>query len=156
MSRIFLMNDALIAQFIKLISATTGLHIREQDRDALQKKILLRMKFLKLSAPEEYYQLLEAGTNLNPTLCAVQSEYEWKELTLLLTIGESYFFRDRGQFQSAKKLYFAGINRTSKAHAFAADLECRLFYGRRTLFLGNSSSRNDSRLGTVGYFNFRN
>ena len=96
------MNDALIEQFVKLISATTGLHVREQDRDALQKKILLRMKLLKLSAPEEYYQLLEAGTNLNTALNAVQSEHEWKELTLLLTVGESYFFRDRGQFNLLK------------------------------------------------------
>src|SRR4028119_435993 len=96
------MNDALTEQFIKLISATTGLHVREQDQDALQKKILLRMRLLKLSAPDEYYQLLEAGTNPITTRDAAQSEYEWKELTLLLTIGESYFFRDRGQFNLLK------------------------------------------------------
>ncbi|MBW4681546.1 MAG: tetratricopeptide repeat protein [Microcoleus vaginatus WJT46-NPBG5] len=96
------MNDALTEQFIKLISATTGLYVREQDRDALQKKILLRMRLLKLSAPEEYYQLLEAGTNPINTRDAAHSEYEWKELTLLLTIGESYFFRDRGQFNLLK------------------------------------------------------
>ncbi|MBD1936622.1 protein-glutamate O-methyltransferase CheR [Microcoleus sp. FACHB-68] len=96
------MNDALIEQFINLISATTGLYVRGQDRDALQKKILLRMKLLKLSIPDEYYQLLEAGTNPNNPIDAVQSEYEWKELTLLLTVCESYFFRDRGQFNLLK------------------------------------------------------
>src|SRR5512136_59806 len=57
-----LMNDAIIQQLAKLIGSHTGLHIREQDRDALRKKILTRMKTLKLSAEEEYYSLLEAGT----------------------------------------------------------------------------------------------
>lgn len=96
------MNEPLIEKFIKLICATTGLQVREQDRDTLQKKILLRMKLLKLSTPEEYYQLLEAGTTAINTPSGLQSEYEWKELSLLLTISESYFFRDRGQFHLLK------------------------------------------------------
>ncbi len=33
------MDEALIQQFIQLISANTGLHIREQDRETLCKKI---------------------------------------------------------------------------------------------------------------------
>lgn len=94
-----LMNDAIIQQLAKLIGSHTGLHIREQDREALRKKILIRMKTLKLSAEEEYYSLLEAGTVPKNGQDACASECEWKELTLLLTTSESYFFRDQGQFR---------------------------------------------------------
>ncbi len=95
----WLMNDAIINQFAKLISSHTGLNIREQDRDALRKKIWTRMKTLKLSVAEEYYNLLEAGTVLTNGPDASAGECEWKELTLLLTTSESYFFRDKGQFR---------------------------------------------------------
>jgi chemotaxis protein methyltransferase CheR len=93
------MNDAIIDKLAKLICSHTGLNIREQDRDALRKKIWTRMKTLKLSAAEEYYNLLEAGTVSINGQDACASECEWKELTLLLTTSESYFFRDQGQFR---------------------------------------------------------
>ena len=93
------MNDAIINKLAQLICFYTGLNIREQDRDALRKKIWTRMKKLKLSAAEEYYNLLEAGTVPKNGQDACASECEWKELTLLLTTSESYFFRDQGQFR---------------------------------------------------------
>jgi chemotaxis protein methyltransferase CheR len=133
------MNDALIQQFIQLISTHTGLHIREQDREALCKKIWARMKLLNLSVAENYYQLLQTGKHHNSpsqtlaypsgngngfvgrqplrgtgngnaegergtrTLRANgESDREWRELALLLTTGESYFFRDQGQFTLLK------------------------------------------------------
>ncbi len=98
------MNDAIIHRFAQLICSHTGLHIREQDRDALRKKIWTRMKTLKLSAAEEYYNLLEAGTVPRDGQDACASECEWKELTLLLTTSESYFFRDQGQFKLLQNL----------------------------------------------------
>lgn len=84
------LNDSLMSCFILLIASYTGLHVREQDREALGSKILLRMKSLNLSVPQTYYHLLEADTNL--------SHREWNELIILLTISETYFLRDRGVF----------------------------------------------------------
>ncbi|WP_017721190.1 CheR family methyltransferase [Kamptonema formosum] len=93
------MNDAIIHEFAKLICSHTGLNIREQDRETLRKKIWTRMKALKFSAAEEYYKLLAAGTVPTNGQDACAGECEWKELTLLLTTSESYFFRDQGQFR---------------------------------------------------------
>jgi chemotaxis protein methyltransferase CheR len=82
-------EDALHS-FIKLIATQTGLHIRQQDRETLRKFMALRMQLLKCSAPEQYYQHIETDTP--------ESHREWQELLRLLTKGESYFFRDQGQF----------------------------------------------------------
>ena len=83
-------NEALIQRFVRLIGTHTGLQIRPQDREALCEKICWRMNVVSLYLPEAYYELLETDT--------YQSQCEWQELANLLTIGESYFFRDKGQF----------------------------------------------------------
>lgn len=93
------MNHALLQHFIQLIAIHTGLHIREQDRQTLVKKIYARMKLLNISLPEDYYQLLNASNSQSSSHEETASDREWKELALQLTIGESYFFRDRGQIQ---------------------------------------------------------
>ncbi|KJH71372.1 CheR family methyltransferase [Aliterella atlantica] len=98
------MNDQLLQQFLQLIATHTGLHIREQDRENLAKKIYTRMKLLNISSPEHYYQLLNASNgNSNSSVRETPSDREWKELALQLTIGESYFFRDRGQIELLRK-----------------------------------------------------
>ncbi|MCL1472801.1 CheR family methyltransferase [Argonema antarcticum] len=92
------MNEALIQRFIGLISINTGLHVREQDRESLAKTIWARLKLLRLSSPEDYYQLLKPHPEQNESFEDTPREREWRELTRLLTTGESYFFRDKGQF----------------------------------------------------------
>lgn len=113
------MNGVLTQKFIQLISTNTGLHIREQDREDLHKKIYARMKLLNFSEPEKYYQLLKTEKDQKNFSLATVSKSEWKELTLLLTTDESYFFRDKGQIsllknrilpefiERKKKTYFA-------------------------------------------------
>lgn len=96
--RAIVMNEALLDRFIELISTNTGLHVREQDKESLAKKIWMRLKLLKVSQPEEYYQILAANTEINDFSGQALREREWRELTHLLTTGESYFFRDKGQF----------------------------------------------------------
>ena len=86
------MNESIVQNLIQLISARTGLQVRAQDRKDFCKKLETRMKFLRLNSPEQYYQLLLKST----------SEREWQELLVLLTVGETYFFRDRGHFQLLK------------------------------------------------------
>lgn len=83
------LNNLLLPRFISLIAQYTGLQVREQDWLALSQKIKTRCQLLKLPELEAYYQLLSANTDA--------SHSEWQELAILLTNGESYFFRDRGQ-----------------------------------------------------------
>ncbi|OCR01823.1 chemotaxis protein CheR [Oscillatoriales cyanobacterium USR001] len=85
------MKDSILQLFVQLIAQETGLHIRPQDCGALSQKIASRMKALKLSIPEQYYQFLQ--TNSEP------NQREWRELIVLLTTTESYFLRDKGQFK---------------------------------------------------------
>lgn len=108
------MNDTLIQDFIQLISNNIGIHIREQDKQDLSKKLQKRMKLLKLSVPEQYYQLLKTPNYQSrspeqilthataPLWTSVERDREWEELTILLTIGETYFFRDQGQIALLK------------------------------------------------------
>ncbi|HEY9850084.1 MAG TPA: CheR family methyltransferase [Leptolyngbyaceae cyanobacterium] len=90
------MNEALLERFVELISARTGLQIREQDKGSLANKIWMRLKLLRLSRAEDYYQVL-AGNIAEGHSWEQKREKEWRELTHLLTTGESYFFRDKGQ-----------------------------------------------------------
>lgn len=84
------LTEDLIERFIQLINSHAGLQNRAQDRKALSQKLSARMKSLKLSQPEEYYQILKGDTD--------QGHHEWRQLMLLLTTNETYFFRDKGQF----------------------------------------------------------
>lgn len=103
------MDDSLIKLFIQLITTNTGLQIRPQDRAALWQKILTRMKALKLTVAEKYYQLLAAKTQ--------ESQSEWGELARLLTVNESYFMRDKGQLSLLEKVIFPElIERKRKLH----------------------------------------
>ena len=87
------MKDALLKLLIQVISGQTGLNIREQDRDKFIETVSGRIKSLKLSSPDEYYQFLKEDN---------KSKAEWQEITNCLTTGETYFFRDRGQFSLLK------------------------------------------------------
>ncbi|MFP4008531.1 MAG: CheR family methyltransferase [Spirulinaceae cyanobacterium] len=83
-------SPELLTDFIELVTAQTGLAIRDQDRITLSRKIWTRMNRLGITSPQFYYRLLSIG--------AGQNNQEWQEFVLLLTNIESYFFRDRGQF----------------------------------------------------------
>lgn len=120
--RVNLMNEALIDRFIQLISRNTGLYIREEDKKTLSKKLSQRIKILKISNPEDYYLFLEnyneiknyPGKPRNWT-----TAQEWKELVCLITTGESYFFRDQGQFHLLRTKILPEIitNKQNKAES---------------------------------------
>lgn len=112
------MNDALTQQFVQLINKHTGLFIRQSDREALVKKLWLRINSLNLSAPERYYQLLNSSSHQSHS-ALVQPEQEWKELTQLLTTGESYFFRDRGQINLLKNRILPELIKQKQQASFA-------------------------------------
>jgi chemotaxis protein methyltransferase CheR len=92
------LNKGLIEAFVRLIAKHTGLEIRERDKAALSEKIVLRMKDIKLDIPDTYYQLLKSSTS--------ESHQEWKNFINLLTNSESYFFRDKDQFNLLRNHIF--------------------------------------------------
>ena len=81
------MKTSLLELFSKTIAKETGLQIRAQDLGNLSQKILGRMKSLKITNSEEYYQLLKSQTEAG--------KLEWEKLIINLTTTETYFFRDR-------------------------------------------------------------
>jgi chemotaxis protein methyltransferase CheR len=87
-------EDRLIYRFRQIVSGHSGLNIREQDSEKLSEAVSLRMKSLRLSSPNAYYQILEADSE--------KSKAEFREIAIHLTTGETYFFRDRGQFSLLK------------------------------------------------------
>lgn len=84
------MNDSMQQLFLKLISHQIGLNIREQDHDKIWQNILARMKEIHIDSANNYYQILSSDTET--------SKKEWQELFKFLTVNESYFLRDKGQF----------------------------------------------------------
>lgn len=96
-------------QFFNLITSVTGLNIREQDQDAICRKLYYRIKTLHISTPDAYYKLLISST--------LQSQQEWRELILELTTTESYFFRDKGVFKLLKTVIFPQLIEKAK-HRF--------------------------------------
>ncbi len=73
----------------EIISNKTGWIIRENDQDSLAQKIAIRLHELKLSDVENYYKILESETAI--------SQQEWQKIAMMMTIPESYLFRDQGQ-----------------------------------------------------------
>ncbi|MGB7444337.1 MAG: CheR family methyltransferase [Coleofasciculaceae cyanobacterium] len=84
------LSSVLQQRFVELIVSYLGLEIRDRDQYYLKEKIFLRMKNLGLSDPKDYYQILASMNK--------KSHQEWLEFAILITNVESYFFRDKGQF----------------------------------------------------------
>lgn len=82
----------LIDAFKRLIADKLGFHLREQSQAIFWQRVLQRVQVLSLPSLEAYYQLL--SSNHQP----ITENPEWRELISFLSVTESYFFRDQGQF----------------------------------------------------------
>lgn len=163
------MQEKLLTTFRQLISEQTGLNIRDQDIDKFAGIISARIKFLRLPAPDEYYELLKTDSG--------KRGLEWKEIITRLTTGETYFFRDKGQFsllrlsilpklielQKEKKtlrIWSAGCSTGEEAYSLAI-LVNELIPDRRdwnVLILGtdiNEDAINKAKTGRYGQWSFR-
>lgn len=87
--------------FEQLIAWRTGLQMRQEDKDKWRALINSRLRSVRLPSLGEYYQLLISDS--------VESKSEWRELLGILTTGESYFYRDKGQFSLLKNLILSDI-----------------------------------------------
>ena len=82
------MEETLLRRAGNLIASRIGLLVREQDDALLRKMVAGRVRALNLSGAEQYCRFLESDANLR---------HEREELAILLTTGETYFFRDSRQ-----------------------------------------------------------
>ncbi|NEU81667.1 protein-glutamate O-methyltransferase CheR [Nostoc sp. UIC 10630] len=89
-------DDFSLSQMVDLIADIFGIQIQPQHQDTFKKNLLTRLRALGLSSLNDYYQLLLATNQLIP------SATEWQELICLLTVPETYFFRDQGQISLLK------------------------------------------------------
>ncbi|MDZ8053363.1 MAG: CheR family methyltransferase [Aulosira sp. ZfuVER01] len=104
-------NDSSLLSIVNLLADTLGIYIPSQHQNGLKKTILERINALGLSSVNDYYQYLVIKKRLLPT------EAEWQELILRLSVTESYFFRDRGQFGLLKNQIFPElIERKRRLH----------------------------------------
>lgn len=92
-----MINSALKKEFLDLIQSHTGIKLRAQDWGTLAEKIVSRIRSLKLPDAHAYYQHLVVASQ-NFAVRSKEDEQEWNYFLDLITIGESYFFRDRDQF----------------------------------------------------------
>ncbi|MBF0553078.1 MAG: tetratricopeptide repeat protein [Nitrospirae bacterium] len=81
------MNRLSMSYIQEFISAHTGLSVGDKD---LKSTVVSRMKGLGFSDVDEYCRFLETESP--------ESKDEWKQLCQIITTGESFFFRDKGQF----------------------------------------------------------
>ncbi|MFN6463927.1 MAG: CheR family methyltransferase [Nostoc sp. DedVER02] len=89
-------DDFSLSQMVDLIADTFGIHIKPHYQDRLKKNLLTRIQALGLCSLNDYYQFLVARNQLVP------GATEWRELISLLTVTETYFFRDQGQMSLLK------------------------------------------------------
>ncbi|MBE9156118.1 tetratricopeptide repeat protein [Nodosilinea sp. LEGE 06152] len=98
------MDDLILKRISGLISQHSGIHIRDQDYSSLAEKVWRRANSLHLTSLADYHTYLlnelenGKGSLVGSTVGAVSTS-EWQELYSILTINESYFFRDSNQFR---------------------------------------------------------
>ena len=80
--------------FFALIAARTGLAIRVKDRESVARALLARMNERALDEAS-YLKLLSSHGDA--------AQDEWRVLAPALTNGESYFWRDKGQFELLRR-----------------------------------------------------
>lgn len=85
-----MVNTALMDTLEKLVADRTGLVLPERERRRFEQTISERFRLRKVASIDDYCALLNSDT--------VECREEWKSLVRNLTTGETYFFRDKGQF----------------------------------------------------------
>jgi chemotaxis protein methyltransferase CheR len=98
------MEDFALKRISDLINHHSGILIRDQDYKSLAEKVGRRLTSLGLGSLHDYCDRLLTELEANPsspmnTAGSSLASSEWQELYSILTINESYFFRDSNQFR---------------------------------------------------------
>ena len=73
----------------QLVSRRLGVQVRDKDTAKFQETLAARCRELRLPGLDSYAEFLQRR----------ESESEWEHLATLLTTGETFFFRDKGQIE---------------------------------------------------------
>lgn len=105
------MDELILKRIAGLITANSGIRIRDQDHSSFAAKLWKRAKLRGITSLQDYHTLLVNELASRPSLEQSQvglvgaatrrqsSELEWQALFTELTVNESYFFRDQNQFR---------------------------------------------------------
>lgn len=88
----------LLSLFIHEVATQTGIVIRDRDRASFAKKLNERVQALRQTSFQAYYDWLFAIPQEIHDRSTARGA-EWQRIIQQISITESYFFRDRGQFQ---------------------------------------------------------
>ena len=176
------MDDLILNRISSLIGRHSGIHIRDQDYSSLADKVWRRASSLRLTSLADYHthllQELENGLGVSAGPAS-----EWQELYSILTVNESYFFRDSNQFKlltqrvlpdiisrkqaaagpGAKpslRVWSAGCSTGEELYSIAIALDELNFPWEQwdTLLIGTDLSKtavDSARLGLYGSWSFR-
>ena len=91
------LSPAEFSLFQRFLGETIGLYYDERRKPLIEAALRKRMDDLKITSFIEYYQLVSSNT------IASIEQGELKHLLILLTIGETAFFRSPDQFRALKE-----------------------------------------------------
>ena len=90
------LGDESLAQWLGVrLSTLCGIEISQKETEKLSEIVRKRMMLHSLLDPIRYYQLVESQSDGGVA--------EWEELLALFMNGETFFFRDNGQFTLLKE-----------------------------------------------------
>jgi chemotaxis protein methyltransferase CheR len=88
--------------FRDLLAERSGLHFEEGRSQSLHRALWQRLQHRGINSYQEYYTLLK---------CRPEGRLEIRELLDLVTIGETYFFRNKAQFDALMTFVLPGLLR---------------------------------------------
>jgi chemotaxis protein methyltransferase CheR len=118
------MEDLILKRIGSLITQHSGICIREQDYRLLSDKLWRRTQALGLASLAHYHDYLVR--ELAPYSGGTPSQGEWQSLYSILTVNESYFFRDSNQFRLLSDRLLPDIIQRNRLAAEATGTKPRL------------------------------
>lgn len=100
MTDTFRLTQEEYERFRDLVLKRSGLYFPEDKRQALSKGLAEAVALSPCKTLEEYYELL---------LHSLPTNAEWERLVSLLTVGETYFFRNKAHFDALACHILPGI-----------------------------------------------
>jgi chemotaxis protein methyltransferase CheR len=87
-------------RFRDLVMERSGLYFAENKQQMLERGLMEALNGSTCGGLDEYYRLLRGSPSAHP---------EWERLVSLLTVGETYFLRNRGHFGALAEKVFPEI-----------------------------------------------
>jgi len=99
--------ESIVAWLGARTSSFFGIRISQEETQKLSGIVRNRMTALSLKDPIQYFQLVESQSE--------EGVAEWEQLLALFMNGETFFFRDKGQFTLLKEHILPTLSHRRKA-----------------------------------------